>query len=168
MRTLFITYGSDICSSDPVAAFDGAPHSSVHAPCQLSCPVSSAFALERSTARYPCTLTAVTYTAMITRIINSELNYRIPASHSNQVPNSTIRRHVFPLSLCRQVPFLSLTSNPIISQMPNITANLLQSKTQSSFVPSGVILPSRLHVRYIGNHTLHLHRWHVHVYKILV
>lgn len=42
---------------------------------------------------------AVTYTAMITRMINGELNYRIPASHSNHVPNSTIRRYVF-LALC--------------------------------------------------------------------
>jgi hypothetical protein len=39
---------------------------------------------------------AVTYTAMITRMINGELNYRTPASY---VPNSTMRRHVF-LPLC--------------------------------------------------------------------
>jgi hypothetical protein len=45
------------------------------------------------------TFFAVTYTAMITRMINGELNYRIPASHSNHMPRGTMGRHVF-LSLC--------------------------------------------------------------------
>jgi hypothetical protein len=31
----------------------------------------------------------VTYTAMITRMINGELNYQTPASHSGHVLNST-------------------------------------------------------------------------------
>jgi hypothetical protein len=78
---------------------------------------------------------AVTYTAMITRMINGELNYRIPASH---VPNSTMRRRVFlPLcvtgylffhllqvSLSHKRPHLLLISFSQRTNMPLSTPNL--------------------------------------------
>jgi hypothetical protein len=105
---------------------------------------------------------AVTYTAMITRMINGELNYRIPAS---QQYNET---SCLSSPLCHGLPFLSLTPSFIISQTPTSTANFLQSKRQYAFVHSDFIFPSRPRIQHVENHTLDLHRSHVHVYKHLV
>jgi hypothetical protein len=125
--------------------------------------------IERSTASATfVTFFAGTYTAMITRMINGELNYQIPASHSNHVPKGTIRRHVFLFPLCRQVPFHSPTQSVIISQNPTYTANLPQSKNQPSFVLSELLLPSRPHIQHVKNLILDLHPLHIHVYKYLV
>jgi hypothetical protein len=126
--------------------------------------------VERSTASATfVTFFAVTYTAMITRMINGELNYRIPASHSNHVPKGTTRRHVFLFPLCRQVSFHSPTQSVIIiSQNPAYTANLPQSKNQPSFVLSELLLPSRPHIQHVKNLILDLHPLHIHVYKHLV
>ena len=113
ITTFFHTQCSSTWANDPLTAFHGVPPAERSCSSPSLCPVGSTFKLERSMASATfVTFFAVTYTAMITRMINGELNYRIPASHSHLVPKSTIRRHVFLFSLCHRMPSFQLLQVP--------------------------------------------------------